>query len=353
MRTVRRRLLAAACVALLAAPAAHAAGGDPRIGEQYSLGQLHAPQAWALSQGRGVVVAVVDSGVDLGHPDLRGRLVPGATFLGCGPKSCGNGDWRSGPADRRGDAYGHGTAVAGAVVAGRGNGVGIVGIAPLAKVMPVKIGDKLGYPDDDIAYGIRWATNHGADVINLSISLHEEPVTSAVQYAIAHGVVVVAAAGNDSVPLCNTAPAGLADVLCVTATDRNEAPAGYSSGAVKQSLLSVAAPGGAGTPVSPVALPVGVPYPDCPERILSLWPRGDSGAGRCLGEGGYRYLSGTSLAAPHVAGVVALLLARGMKPAHAVDVLVATARTPGAGPGLWTPQYGHGIVDAYAALTHA
>ena len=338
-------------LALLAAPA-RAAGGDPRIGEQYALGQLRAQQAWALSQGRGVVVAVVDSGVDLGHPEFRGRLVPGATFLGCGPRPCGNGDWRSGPAARRSQAYGHGTHVAGAVVAGRGNGVGIAGVAPLAKVMPIKVGDRGTWADDDIAYGIRWAVAHGADVVNLSIGYHEGPVTSAVKDAAARGVVVVAAAGNRSEPMC-TMPAGLPEVLCVTSTDRDELPAGYSSGGVKENLRSVAAPGGAGLPSPPVALPVAVPFPDCGERILSTWPRGDAGAGRCPGEGGYRYLSGTSLASPHVAGVVALLLARGVVPARAIDAVVATARTPGIGPGAWTPQYGHGIVDAYAALTAA
>jgi serine protease len=349
VRNTRAALAAAACAALLAVPA-HGAAGDPRLGEQYALTQLHAPQAWATSQGKGVVVAVIDTGVDLGHPDLRGRLVPGATFLGCGSRSCGNGDWRSGPSDRRVEAYGHGTHVAGAIVAGRGNGVGIVGVAPLAKVMPVKVGDKLGIDDYDLAQGIRWAVAHGARVLNLSVALHAEPVTSAVAYAVSRGVVVVAAAGNDTNPLCTPSPAGLPDVVCVTATDRNEAPAAYSSGAIKEGLRSVAAPGGAGLPNPPVALPVQPPVPDCTDRILSTWPRGEPGNGRCPGEGGYRYLSGTSLASPHVAGVVALLLARGASADRAIEVLLATARTPGAGPGAWTAQYGHGIVDAYAAL---
>ncbi len=343
-----RALVALACAAALAPGTTATAAGDPMLSQQFSLTQLHAPQAWARSQGKGVVVAVLDSGVDLGHPDFRGRLVPGATFLGCGSRSCGNGDWKSGPASRRGDAYGHGTHVAGAIVAGRANGVGIVGVAPLAKVMPVKIGDKVVYDDADVTRGIRWAVDHGADVINLSLSIEPSLAPDAVHYATQRGVVVVAAAGNNTDPFC-IYPAALPEVVCVTATDRNELPATYSSGAVKEEgLLSVAAPGGAGLP-GPVA--GYVPFPDCTERVLSTWPRGEPGNGRCPGEGGYRYLSGTSLASPHVAGVVALLLAQGRTPAQAVDVLVKTARTPGVGPGVWTPEYGHEIVDAAAAVS--
>jgi subtilisin family serine protease len=349
---LRRVLVAVTLLAATAAPA-NAQQGDPLFTEQYALTQLHAPQAWALAQGRGVVVAVVDSGVDLGHPDFRGRLVPGATFLRCGERPCGNGDWRSGPAARRADAYGHGTHVAGAIVAGRNNGYGIVGVAPQAKVMPVKITDRQGNSSEhDVALGFRWAVAHSADVINASLGYPSTAteVIAAANYAVAHGVVVVASAGNRSEPTC-LQPAATPNVICVTATDRNEAPAVYSSGAVKDGMRSVAAPGGAGLPssVTVVALPV-VPFPPCEERILSAWPRGDTGAGRCPAEGGYRYLSGTSLSSPHVAGVAALLLSQGRTAARTVEILLATARTPGIGPGAWTPQYGYGIVDAAAAV---
>ncbi|HEU0132397.1 MAG TPA: S8 family serine peptidase [Mycobacteriales bacterium] len=351
---LRRLLTAAALVAAgTAVPQAHAAGGDPLYQEQYALTQLHAPQAWTRAQGRGVVVAVVDSGVDLGHPDLRGRLVKGATFLRCGETSCGNGDWRSGPADRRKDAYGHGTHVAGAIVAGRNNGVGIVGIAPLAKVMPIKITDRQGNSSEhDVALAFRWAVRHGATVINASLGYPSSytEVVAAAQYAVDHGVVVVASAGNRSEPTC-LEPAAVPGVICVTATDRNEAPAAYSSGAVKDGMRSVAAPGGAGQPgsVYTVALPQ-LPVPACEERILSTWPRGDAGLGRCPGEGGYRFLSGTSLSSPYVAGVAALLLSQGRSAQNTVDVILKTARTPGVGPGVWTPQYGYGIADAGAAV---
>ena len=332
-----------ACL-LLAVPS-YGAAGDPLFGDQFALTQLHAPQAWARSQGRGVVVAVVDTGVDTSHPDLRGRLVRGATFLACGDDPCGNGDWQSGAASRRASANGHGTGVAGVIVAGRGNGVGIVGVAPQAKVMPIKIGDSEALDYADVARGIRWATEHGADVVNISLGLAptETVVAAAVTEAVEAGVVVVAAAGNASHPVCGD-PAFVQGVLCVTATDRDERPTVYTSGGVKPGLLAVAAPGGAGIPSPAGAVPV---Y-ECTDRVVSTWPR--AAGGHPCGGVGFRYMWGTSLSSPYVAGVAALLVAQGRPAANVVSMLTATARTPGAGTGVWTPHYGHGIVDAAAAV---
>lgn len=337
LRPLAAALLAAVAVALV--PGATAAPqGDPLRAQQWGLDQVHAPEAWRVSRGRGVVVAVVDSGVDLSHPDLKGRLVPGVTFLGC-TRPCGNGDWRS-PAV---SPFGHGTAVAGIIAAGARNG-GMVGVAPDAKIMPVRIGGKGMFDDADIALGIRWAVAHGADVINLSLNAADDgTVRDAVRYAIERDVVVVGAAGNGSVPLC-AHPGDVVGALCVTATGPDGLPSGYSSAGIAPGLATIAAPGGA-------APPRGVPLllSTCDDFVLSTWPKRDPG-GSCTPGAGYRGTYGTSLSAPHVAGVAALLRAQGRTAAETVRVLLATATHPGGLTGLFTPYLGHGIVDAAAAV---
>src|SRR3954453_713609 len=137
MRLARPAAAAAAAVsaiALTATPASAAAPNDPLYAKQYGPQQVHAPEAWATSTGAGAVIAVVDTGVDLTHEDLAGKLVPGATFIGCNP-SCGNGDWK-GPdgVGRPEDA--HGPHVSGIAAAATNNGIGVAGVAPDAMIMP-------------------------------------------------------------------------------------------------------------------------------------------------------------------------------------------------------------------------
>src|SRR4051794_3470703 len=170
MRLVRPAAVAAAVLsafALTASPAGAAAPNDPLYAHQYGPQQIHAPEAWATSTGAGAVIAVVDTGVDLSHEDLQGKLVSGATFIGCNP-SCGNGDWK-GPNGVGEPDDAHGTHVAGIAAAATNNGIGIAGVAPDAMVMPVKVLENGSGTFEDIAAGIRWATDHGADVINMSL----------------------------------------------------------------------------------------------------------------------------------------------------------------------------------------
>jgi subtilisin family serine protease len=334
-------LLAATAVA---APAA-AATNDPLRDQQWGLDQINAEEAWASTTGSGVVVAVVDSGVDLGHPDLRGQLVQGATFIDCEP-SCGNGDWK-GPDGVGNDYDEHGTHVAGIVAAATDNGVGVAGTAPDAKIMPIKALEEGSGSFEDIANGIRWAVDNGADVVNLSLGalpgvqaltltgLMAE-TAEAIAYADENGVLVVAAAGNETFPLCGT-PAFDDGALCVTSTTKEETPSWFSNGGIKPDLLSVAAPGGAG-------------LVSCADDIVSTVPVG-TGSDAC-GESDYDYYAGTSMATPHVAGVAALLFAQGRTLDNVKSALVDTARTPVLGTGLWTPSYGHGIVDAAAATAY-
>ncbi len=347
-----RLLLGALLVALgVIATAAAAPPNDPYYAPyQWGPKQVRAEQAWATSTGAGQVIAIVDTGIDLSHPDLAGKIAGGATFTGCaatGP--CGNGDWESGGAGGQ-PPHPHGTHVAGIAAATTGNGVGIAGVAPDASLLAVKVLTEEGGSFEEIAAGIRWATDNGADVINMSLGAIPgvqaltmtgviSDVRDAVDYAVARGVVVVAAAGNDFASICGS-PAFDPDVLCVVSTDRNEQRSAFSNFALDE------------TPDNVVAAPGGAAVLSCQEDILSTVPA--SAGGSCtttLGTPGYDAYAGTSMATPHVAGVAALLTAQGRSAADVIRVLKATARTPVANTrGTYTPVYGHGIVDAQAAV---
>src|SRR5687768_16404283 len=222
----RAKLLAGALLVALGviASAAAAPPNDPHYGPfQWGPKQIRAEQAWATSRGAGQVIAIVDSGIELAHPDLSTKIVGGATFTGCaatGP--CGNGDWQSGGSAGK-PASPHGTHVAGIAAASTGNGVGIAGVAPDARLLAVKVLTEDGGSFEEIAAGIRWAADNGADVINMSLGalpgVQALAITgaiadtrNAVDYATSKGVVVVAAAGNDYASICGE-PAFDPDVL--------------------------------------------------------------------------------------------------------------------------------------------
>ena len=342
--------LAVAMVVLTVAAAAQAAPNDPLYGpHQWGPKQIKAEQAWATSTGAGQTIAIVDSGVDLSHPDLAGKIVGGATFTGCannGP--CGNGDWESGGQAGQ-PASPHGTHVAGIAAATTGNGVGIAGVAPDARLLAVKVLTEEGGTFEEIAAGIRWSVENGADVINLSLGalpgVQALPIVGlvadakeAIDYAVSRGVVVIAAAGNDFASICGE-PAFNANALCVVATDRLEGRSAYSNFAVGQGMNVVAAPGGAAVLA-------------CSEDIVSTVPAGAEGT--CSTQSstpGYDFYAGTSMATPHVAGAAALLTTQGRSVVDVYRVLKQTARTPGAATrGTYTPTYGFGIIDAAAAV---
>jgi serine protease len=300
---------------LVAVALPSSAEADPLRERQWNLDAVESDAAHSTSDGTGAVVAIVDSGVAAGHPDLAGRLVAARDLV--------EGD------DTPDDGNGHGTHVAGIVAAATGNGEGVASVAPGAAVMPVRVlaSDGSGTTEGVVA-GIDWARTHGVDVINLSLG-SEVPIVGAVggdaldaaiRRALAAGVVVVAAAGNNGLPLCEQ-PAAADGLLCVGAVDRRGQRALFSSFG---SGLGLVAPGGSA-----------LPLPD--EDVLSTYP-----------PAGYESLAGTSQAAPHVAGVAALLVSLGLGGREAVDRVLATATDLGP-PGA-DPEYGHGLVNARAAV---
>ncbi|MEX0658284.1 MAG: S8 family serine peptidase [Egibacteraceae bacterium] len=275
---------------------------DPLVPEQWHLPQVGAFDAWALTQGANVVVAVVDTGVDAAHPDLAGRVRGGVDLIEPGT-----------PPD---DPNGHGTLVAGVIAAVLGNGVGGVGVAPQASILPVRVLDSGGTgSSEDVAEGVRWATRNGADVINLSLA--EAPgltggsggiigsdVETAIAEAHAAGVVVVAASGNEGRATTPYAPQ--TPVIVVGASDRQSRAWPHSN----RDARTLFAPG---------------------VEIISTYI-----------QGGYARADGTSFAAPVVSGGAAILRSAGRTPQQVRELLFATARP---GPG------GAGVVDLAAAAT--
>lgn len=277
---------------LIATPAL--ASNDPFFSQQWGMQKIKAEEAWVTSAGVGSNVAIVDTGVDLGHEDLQ-KIGAGWDFV--------SND--SVPQDEKGDAtsecsgnFGHGSHVAGIAAATANNGRGIAGVAPAAKIMPVRVLNQHGCGTfEDVIEGIRWAADNGAQVVNLSLGAEVQFLLAtlgqiqdffaAIEYAWQKGAVVAVAAGNERV-----FPSGYGNInaIVVGATDENDGKAAYSNlGDAKWSLM---APG---------------------SNILSSVP------------GGYAKASGTSMATPHVAGAAAVLRCAGLNKQQTVDKLLSSA----------------------------
>ncbi|MGX5654283.1 S8 family serine peptidase [Geodermatophilus nigrescens] len=258
-------------------------------------------EVWSRTRGAGQVVAVLDTGVDASHPDLAGALVAGTDTVG------GSGDpW-------------HGTGVAGVVAARADNGEGSAGMAPEARVMPVRVCNDGGCPSAAVARGVLWAVDHGADVINMSLAGagYSDVTATAVRYALDRDVSVVASSGNDGLngnPVMY--PAANHGVIAVSSTQADQTPSDWAVHGWQVDLSTVG------------------------DSVLMPMSGGSYGAG-----------SGTSFSGPAVAGAVALLRAGhpGITPAQVQAALQAGADS--AGP--WDRSYGAGRLDVPAAFAAA
>ena len=272
---------------------------------QWPLHMLRLRDAWQYAGGQNVIVGVLDSGVDANHPDLSGQVLTGADFVD--------------PGDGRTDTVGHGTTVA-ALIAGRDDSTGVVGIAHHARILPVRVLDRKNrYRDaETVAKGLRWAVDHGAQVVNLSLggSLRSTQLAEAIQYAYDHDVVVVACGGNKGHDDQVWYPAREPGVVAVTGLDRDGL---FWSGSL------------AG-----------------PDSSLSAPAAGIVG----IGPSGYQMVRGTSFAAALVSATAALIRSHwpDMSAANVVNRLIRTARDRG--PAGRDDRYGFGVVDPVGALTN-
>ncbi|MEU4202253.1 type VII secretion-associated serine protease mycosin [Streptomyces sp. NPDC045470] len=321
LRAVGVTLSAAALTVLPTLPA-HA---DGIRAQEWALNALHAEKAWETTKGDGITVAVLDTGVDADHPDLQGQVLPANDLVGFGA-SPGDSSWAE-----------HGTAMSG-IIAGHGHGAdradGVVGVAPEAKILPVRVILEDSDPQrrrarteraGALADGIRWATDHGADVINLSLgddsrSAHPEPrEDAAIQYALGKGVPVIASAGNGGKDGDHVSyPAAYPGVIAVTAVDQWGSRADFST---RRWYATVCAPG------------VGVVIANPDRKYYEGW--------------------GTSAASAFVSGAVALVRAAhpDLSPAQIKKLLTDTAQD--APEGGRNDELGAGLVDPAAAIEEA
>ncbi|MDO7905439.1 S8 family peptidase [Paenibacillus sp. JX-17] len=274
---------------------------------QWNLPATETNRGWNLSKGsKDVIVAVVDTGVDLDHPDLKGQLLPGYNVIQPGAKPY--------------DDVGHGTHVSGVISAIVNNGEGVAGMTWYNKVLPVKVLDSSGSGTTySVAEGIIWAADHGAKVINLSLGNYADAqfLHDAVKYAFDRDVVLIAATGNDNTERPGY-PAAYPEVFAVSATDSHMKRASFSN---YGDYVDVMAPGAS---------------------IASTFPGNQ-----------YAALSGTSMASPHVAALAGLI--RSINPdltnTEVMDLMrksVIDLGTPG-----HDKYYGYGQIDVYKALNAA
>ena len=323
-------LVATTCGAAIAEPAATTATTIAERGThtavhadyirsgEYWLSQYDIQSAWSTTEGKGITIAVIDTGVAGSVPDLAGAVVGGTDFSGHGSS---NGQTPVGDSD---DDSSHGTMVA-SLAAGRGTGGsdGLIGVAPQANILSISIGfgAQATNSDQQIAEAVTWAVNHGANIINMSLTRNTltwpPSWDKAFLYAMQHNVVIVAAAGNRGSGTTEVgAPATMPGVLTVAGVDREE----HSS-----------------VEASSQGITIGVSAPS--EQLLGAVPGG-----------GYVQWEGTSGSTPIVAGIVALVMAAhpGITADNAINRVVSTARDAGA-KGV-DPVYGYGLVDAAAAV---
>ena len=303
-------LVYVAAIALAAGSALSPAGAsdDPGYPKQWNLEKIGAEAAWARSTGAKIRVGIVDAGIDLEHEDLAGKVVAATSCL----KSDGD------PAKCNGsgqDDIGHGTHVAGIIAATRDNGLGVAGVAPDAELVVAKVADSGGgISIEDANAGIRWVVDHGAKVVNLSLgdlifvrtAAFGTRLAEGVKYAWSKGAVPVIASGNSDLfgAGIGSQDYGELDALVVGATGPDDLVADYSS-PTGNAKWAIVAPGGASGG-------------DETKKVWSTYWEKDK-------KNHYGYLSGTSMAAPHVAGAVALLLAQGLSREEAVQRLLDTA----------------------------
>lgn len=315
--TVLALLVAAVAVAWAAPAGAAAYPNDPYYGRQWALRRIGAPAAWKVARGKGVTIAILDTGINPTHEDLARKLVRDRFDAVKGT-------------DRTDDfcpGFCHGTGVASVAAASTNNRLGIAGVAPDAKLMAVRVfGLGPGTNSEIISSGVMYAADHGANVINMSIGGNllgvvthpgiydptpELELAAAILYANARGVLVVVSAGNEATPLCDE-PALYPGTVCVGATDGLDQPAGFTNYGAR---LDVMAPG------------------------VGIW---------MANKVGYQVSQGTSFSAPIVSGVGALLMSMGANNYTAANLIRATSKDLGL-PG-YDLTYGFGRVDASAAV---
>ncbi|WP_231688050.1 S8 family peptidase [Bacillus sp. FJAT-18017] len=271
---------------------------------QWNLPVIDAETGWSISRGsEDITIAIIDTGVDLNHPDLKNRLVKGYNVL------AENKDPN--------DDNGHGTHVAGIIASETNNGEGVAGITWYNKIMPIKAMGKEGYGTTfDIAKGIYWAVDHGAQVINMSLGNYQPSrvLKEAIDYAYKKDVIMVAAAGNDN-SRQPTYPASYPEVLAVSAVDHEGALAEFSN---HGHYVDIAAPG------------VYIPSTYFLNR--------------------YAALSGTSMAAPHAAGLAGLIRSENPKLSNREVIRIMQRSAIDLGSKGKDNQFGSGMIDINKAL---